>query len=120
MWAVLPATPTPELFARWISMGAFTPFYRTHTIKHSPPQEPWSFGAEVEAIARDYIGWRYRLLPYLYTAFWQCAQSGLPIMRPLLFEDPANPAYLACDDQWLLGDHLLISPVLSADAATRR
>lgn len=112
--------PTPELFARWISMGAFTPFYRTHTIKHSPPQEPWSYGAEVEAIARAYIGWRYRLLPYLYTAVWQCAQSGLPIMRPLFFEDAANPAYLACDDQWLLGDHLLVSPVLAAGAATRR
>lgn len=111
--------PTPELFARWISMGAFTPFFRTHTIKHSAQQEPWSFGSEVEAIAREYLGWRYRLLPYLYTVFWQCAQTGLPIMRPLLFEDQENPAYLAVDDQWLLGDHLLVSPVLSADTAQR-
>ncbi|NUQ36994.1 MAG: DUF4968 domain-containing protein [Caldilineales bacterium] len=112
--------PTPELFARWISMGAFTPFYRAHTVKDSPPQEPWAYGAEVEEIARAYLGWRYRLLPYLYTALWQCAQSGLPIMRPLFFEDTTSPAYLTCDDQWLLGDHLLISPVLEAGAATRR
>ena len=112
--------PTPELFARWISMGSFTPFFRTHSAKHTPDQEPWSYGSEVESIARTYIGWRYRLLEYIYTAFWQSSQQGTPIMRPLLFEDPANPAYKALDDQWLFGDHLLISPVLTPDTDSRQ
>ena len=111
--------PTPELFARWISMGAFTPFFRTHSAKHTPDQEPWSYGPEVENIARTYLGWRYRLLEYIYTAFWQCSQQGTPIMRPLLFEDPKNPTYQNVDDQWLLGDHLLISPVLTPDTDSR-
>ena len=105
--------PSPELFARWISMGAFTPFCRTHTTKHSPRQEPWSFGAETEAIARRYLEWRYRLLPYLYTTFWQCSGDGTPIMRPLLYEAPDMAALRDIDDQWLLGDHLLVAPVLS-------
>ena len=113
-------TPTPELFARWISMGVFTPFFRTHSAKHTPDQEPWSFGPGVEEIARTYLGWRYRLLEYIYTAFWQCSQQGTPIMRPLLFEDPTNPAYQTVDDQWLLGDHLLISPVLTAGTDSRQ
>jgi len=112
--------PTPELFARWISMGAFTPFFRTHSAKHTPDQEPWSYGSEVEDIARTYLGWRYRLLDYIYTAFWQCSQQGTPIMRPLLFEDPTNPAYQTLDDQWLFGDHLLISPVLTPDTDSRQ
>ena len=111
--------PTPELFARWISMAAFTPFYRTHTAKHTAPQEPWSFGPEVEAIARTYLGWRYRLLPYLYTAFWQCSQTGVPIMRPLVLADASTSALQQADDQWLLGDHLLVSPVLEAGVAAR-
>lgn len=111
--------PSPELFARWISMAAFTPFYRTHTAKHTPPQEPWSFGPEVEAIARTYLGWRYRLLPYLYTAFWQCSQTGVPIMRPLVLADASTPVLQQADDQWLLGDHLLVSPVLEAGATAR-
>ena len=112
--------PTPELFARWISMGAFTPFFRTHSAKHTPDQEPWSYGTEVEDIARTYLGWRYRLLEYIYTTFWQCSQQGTPIMRPLLFEDPTNPAYQTVDDQWLFGDHLLISPVLTPGTDSRQ
>ncbi len=111
--------PTPELFARWISMAALTPFFRTHTAKHTPSQEPWSFGPEVETIARRYLEWRYRLLPYLYTAFWQCSQNGAPIMRPLFYADPARPAYQTIDDQWLLGDHLLVAPVLAPGVAQR-
>ncbi len=105
--------PTPELFARWFSMAAFTPFFRTHAAKNTPWREPWVFGPEVEAIARRYLNLRMRLLPYLYTAFWQCATRGTPIMRPLLWEDAAHPAYRSRDDQWLLGDHLLVSPVLT-------
>ncbi|RME85707.1 MAG: DUF5110 domain-containing protein [Caldilineae bacterium] len=113
-------TPTPELFARWISMAAFTPFYRTHTAKHTPQQEPWSFGSKVEEIARTYINWRYRLLPYIYTAFWQCSQTGLPIMRPLVFANPGHPDYLTLDDQWFFGDHLLVAPVLTPQTDQRR
>jgi alpha-glucosidase len=112
-------TPTPELFARWISMGAFTPFFRTHTAKNTPRQEPWSFGAETEAIARIYLEWRYRLLPYLYTTFWQCSESGAPIMRPLWYEDPAAATLSDIDDQWLLGDHLLVAPVLTPHSHER-
>lgn len=111
--------PTPELFARWISMGAFTPFFRSHSAKETPPQEPWVYGSEVEAIARAYLGHRYRLLPALYTAFWQCAHRGTPIMRPLLYERD-DPAYETIDDQWLLGDHLLVSPVLAEGSRQRR
>lgn len=112
--------PTPELFARWFSMAAFTPFFRTHSAKNTPRREPWVFGPEVEAIARRYLNLRMRLLPYLYTAFWQCAARGTPIMRPLLWEDAAHPAYRALDDQWLLGDHLLVSPVLAPATARRQ
>lgn len=112
-------SPSPALFARWISMGAFTPFFRTHTAKHTPPQEPWSFGPETEAIARTYIEWRYRLLPYLYTTFWQCSHSGVPIMRPLWFEDPTATTLADVDDQWLLGDNLLVAPVLTPHSQER-
>ncbi|HET6567505.1 MAG TPA: TIM-barrel domain-containing protein, partial [Rhodothermales bacterium] len=48
-------SPSPELFARWIQLGAFSPLFRTHTIFHSQRQEPWSFGPAVETIARKFI-----------------------------------------------------------------
>jgi alpha-glucosidase len=111
--------PTPELFVRWLSMAVFNPFFRTHTVKGSPWQEPWRYGPEVEAISRQYIELRYKLLPYIYTLFWQHASYGAPMMRPLFFEDPTNEAFLATDDQWLFGDHLLVAPALEENMAAR-
>lgn len=111
--------PTPELFARWISMAAFNPFFRTHTSKGAPWQEPWRYGDEVEDISRQYIGLRYQLLPYIYTLFWQNAAHGMPMMRPMFFENPHDEAFLVCDDQWLFGDHLLVAPVLEQGATER-
>jgi alpha-glucosidase len=111
--------PSPELFARWISMAAFNPFFRTHTTKDSPWQEPWRYGEEVEAVSRKYIELRYQLLPYVYTIFWQHATQGMPMMRPMFFEDPADEAFLVIDDQWLFGDHLLAAPALEAGMVAR-
>ncbi|RUA15184.1 MAG: alpha-glucosidase [Clostridia bacterium] len=113
-------TPTPELYARWISMGAFQPFFRTHTIKHSPWQEPWRYGEEIEAVSRKYITLRYRLLPAIYTLFWQYTTRGAPMMRPMFFEDPTDEAFLLLDDQWLFGDHLLVAPVLEKNMTARQ
>src|SRR5574341_431335 len=111
--------PTPELFARWIEVGSLFPFCRVHSMLGSPDQEPWAFGPEVEDIARKYLGLRYRLLPYLYTAVWQAAQTGAPIVRPLLFEYPDDPQTYNLDDQFMLGDALLAAPVLEGGATGR-
>ena len=106
-------TPSPSLYAHWIGVGAFFPFSRTHTIQHSPDQEPWSFGPEVEAIARTAIERRYRLLPYLYTLFRESSLDGLPIWRPVFFADPSDPSLRAEDHAFLIGADLLVEPVLT-------
>jgi len=107
-------TPTPELFARWIGVGAFLPFCRTHNSLHGD-QEPWSFGDRVEQIARVALARRYRLLPYLYTVFWEASRTGLPVARPLFFADPANPALRAEDHAFLLGRDLMVQPLLDEE-----
>ena len=80
---------TPELYAHWIAVGAFYPFSRAHSTKGSINQEPWSFGEEVETVSREALQRRYRLLPYLYTLFWESANTGMPVMRPVFFNNPA-------------------------------
>ena len=55
-----------RLFARWISIGALSPFFRGHTMINTRDSEPWSYGEEVEQISRNYIKFRYQLMPYLY------------------------------------------------------
>lgn len=102
----------PELFSRWIELGAFYPFMRDHTAAGTRPQEPWAFGEEVEAVARAALELRYRLLPYLVTLAHEAAASGAPLMRPLGYEFPDEEAVLDVDDAFMLGPWLLVAPAL--------
>ena len=105
--------PSDSLYAHWIGVGAFFPFSRTHTVQLSPPQEPWSYGPEVEAIARAAIERRYRMLPYLYTLFRESSLNGLPVWRPVFFADPADASLRAEDHAFLIGADVLVEPVLT-------
>ena len=110
---------TGELLARWTQLAAFTPFFRNHANIDSRPQEPWAFGPRVEAQCRDAITLRYQLLPYLNSLFAEAHRTGAPIMRPLLWQHPNDPTAVACDDQFLLGESLLIAPILRSGATAR-
>ncbi|RPJ44211.1 MAG: alpha-glucosidase, partial [Candidatus Latescibacterota bacterium] len=79
-----------DLFARWMGIGALLPFARGHSEKGTIDKEPWAFGPEVEAVCREALRRRYRLLPYLYTVFREASVTGLPVARPLFFADPAD------------------------------
>ncbi|WP_068138606.1 glycoside hydrolase family 31 protein [Limnochorda pilosa] len=109
----------PELYARWVQLGAFTPFFRAHSAHDTRAQEPWTFGPEVEAIARGAIELRYRILPYLYTLFWEAHRTGAPIMRPLVYHFPDDPVAARVQDAFLLGPDLLVAPVLQPQARER-
>ena len=98
------------LFADWISVGAFYPFCRNHSSKSSSNQEPWVFGARVEGVAKRALLRRYRLLPYLYHAFYEAATKGWPIMRPVFWDDPADTTLRREEQAFLWGDNLLIVP----------
>ncbi len=113
-------SPTPELFARWVQLGAFSPLFRNHTIFESQRQEPWSFGPRVEEISRRFIELRYRLLPLFYSLFDEHRRTGLPLMRPLFLHYPQDEKVLFMDDQFMLGEHLLIAPVLHKGATARQ
>ncbi|HYC85021.1 MAG TPA: TIM-barrel domain-containing protein, partial [Chryseosolibacter sp.] len=75
-----------KLFARWISIGAFCPFFRGHSMINSRDSEPWSFGEEVEQISRNYIRFRYQLMPYIYSLFHEASQTGMPVQRTLAID----------------------------------
>jgi alpha-glucosidase len=104
-------TPSPELFAHWIGVGALLPFCRTHN-SLTGDQEPWSFGPEVEEASKIALARRYRLLPYLYTLFHEAAVMGLPIARPLFYADPKDPSLRGEDHAFLLGSDVMVQPRL--------
>jgi alpha-glucosidase len=111
-----------ELYTRWLQAAALTPFYRSHISARLQDREPWSFGADNERINRAAIELRYQLLPYIYTLFREHEQTGMPVMRPLWFNYPADyntysPALPL--EQFLLGNDLLVAPVLTQGATSR-
>jgi len=103
---------SPELYTRWLETGVFYPYCRTHVEFGAPSQEPWSYGNKLEAINRKSIELRYRLLPYLYDAFHETSETGLPVMRALLLEYPDDAAAVDQSYEFMFGDDLLVSPVL--------
>lgn len=109
---------SPELYARWVQMGSFFPFARAHTSIGTSRHEPWSFGEEAERIAQQYLRYRYRLLPYLYSLFYQAHRFGHPVMRPLWWTG-SSPESLIIDDEFLLGNFLLVAPVVEEQARAR-
>ncbi len=110
---------TGELLTRWLQAACLMPFFGTRTNFGTAPQEPWSFGQPYEVINRLTIELRYRLLPYLYSVIAQCREYGWPVIRPLFTAEPHNPNLRGVDDCYLLGDALLVAPVLQEGAVSR-
>ncbi|WP_051324132.1 glycoside hydrolase family 31 protein [Candidatus Solirubrobacter pratensis] len=100
-----------ELLARWTEAAVFQPFLRNHSQMGTVPQEPWAFGEPWESICRDMLLLRMRLLPYLYGAFEEASRTGAPVMRPLLFEWFEDEVTYTADDEFMLGDALLVAPI---------
>jgi alpha-glucosidase len=111
--------PSAELYTRWLQYGVFLPLCRTHSENGTNDQEPWSYGEEYEEINKKSIELRYRLLPYLYSLFYEAHSFGTPIVRPLIFEYQNDENVYECEDQFMLGSNILIAPILSEYGDTR-
>lgn len=111
--------PDAELFSRFLQASTFFPFYRTHSEFSAPGREPWAFGPVHEAANREMIRLRYRLLPQLYTAFYQHGRDGSPVARPLVYAFQGDSAVYGINDEFLFGDHLLVAPVTRQGQDTR-
>ncbi|MGO9959525.1 MAG: TIM-barrel domain-containing protein [Solirubrobacteraceae bacterium] len=110
----------PELFVRWLQYGALTPFCRNHSQIGTIDQYVWSWGNTVLTMARDAIGLRYRLIPYIYAAFLRAVETGAPVQRPLIFDHQYDFAARDIDDEYLFGPDLLVAPVLAAGQTARQ
>ncbi|MEM9885716.1 MAG: TIM-barrel domain-containing protein [Bacteroidota bacterium] len=130
-------TPTGELMVRWMQIGIFHPFYRIHSMGNNVDgasetnkasieaqerlnrldQEPWAFGAAYEALMKAAIELRYRLLPYIYTTFWNHSTQGTPMIKSLVFYDQHDPSTYDRATEFIFGAHLLVCPIEQACTA---
>jgi len=102
-------------------VGVFAPYVRNHKEAFAAANEPWSYGEEAEAIAKEYIGFRYRLLPYLYSKFYESTRIGMPVARSLCIDYPFDEKVYdkLYQYQFLCGDAILVVPVTSAEKSKR-
>ncbi len=103
--------PTPENYARWMEFGAFVPIFRVHGGSNQKRQ-PWMYEPVAEEAAKKAIRLRYDLLPYIYSNARTTTETGIGIVRPLLWEFPDDER---CADEtrgWMFGDALFVSPIV--------
>lgn len=113
------ADTTPELLVRWVQAGCFSPLFRNHCAKGNMNQEPWLFGEEVLTIYRKYVQLRYSLLPYFYDLCRVCEQTGLPVIRPLVLHYENDHAVRNLNDEFLVGEQILVAPVVEQGVTKR-
>ncbi len=110
-----------SLFARWMSIGTFSPLFRAHSMINSNDAEPWAFGEEVEEISRNYMKLRYKILPTIYSSFFRSTETGLPIVASLAIDYPndQNVYKSLYQNQYLFCDTFLVAPVESYKEITK-
>jgi alpha-glucosidase len=111
--------PSPENYARWMEFAAFVPIMRVHG-DFDEKRQPWVYGPVAEAAARDAIDLRYTLLPYIYSYERLATEGDVGLVRPLFWEFPNDPASAAQDAEWMFGDSLLVSPVVTEGATAQQ
>ncbi|MEV8006066.1 glycoside hydrolase family 31 protein [Streptomyces parvus] len=111
--------PSPELYLRWFQLGAYLPLFRTHSAIDAGRREPWEFGPEVLEHARAALVERERLRPYFVSLSQVARLTGAPYVRPVWWGAPGDRALRECEDAFLLGDALLVAPVLEPGVRRR-
>ncbi|KIJ56461.1 glycoside hydrolase family 31 protein [Sphaerobolus stellatus SS14] len=108
---------TEFLCARWMMLGAFSPFYRNHNSDTSIAQEAYRWPLVAEA-SRNAMSMRYRLMDYLYTAFHKASIDGTPVLNPLWYLYPDDPTTWPIELQFFFGDAILVSPVTQENSTS--
>jgi len=104
--------PTPELMIRWAQANAFLEVMQFSLA-------PWDFGEECNEICRKSAELHLEFLPTLQKFARQAVETGEPIIRPVFWLAPMDEEALICDDQFLVGDEILVAPVLYPKQTTR-
>ncbi|SGY21788.1 BQ5605_C016g08274 [Microbotryum silenes-dioicae] len=105
--------PSEEMMTRWYQVGALSPFFRAHGHLDTKRREPYLFAEPYRSMMRESIRLRYKILPAMYTAFYEASRTGIPILRPQYVVFPNDPKGFDMEDQFYLGSTgLLAKPVV--------
>ena len=97
----------------------FCPMPRMHNGENSMAKWPWNCPEETRALYKDCLQYRYRFLPTVYSYAIHGSETGEPIIRPLFYDHMDEPKLYAVDDEFYLGEHILVAPVTEAGVDER-
>ena len=104
--------PDNKLYTKWMKFGAFTPILRPHCTKNLlRSREPWVYNKRTLDTVREYIKMRYRLMPYIYSCFFENYQTGEPAFKSLEYEFSNDEKTYGNDDTYLMGHNIMVSPL---------
>ena len=125
-----------ELLCRWFQFGAFCPVMRLHGDRdpHKKPlgtsgggmvasgadNEIWSYTPEMQEMMTYYIRLRESMKDYLRQTMKEAHEKGTPVIRPLFYDNPEDPAVQDVEDEYLFGHDLCVAPVLTAGTVCRK
>ncbi|HVS53295.1 MAG TPA: alpha-xylosidase [Opitutaceae bacterium] len=106
-------TPSAAVYKRWVAFGLLSSHSRLHG--SSSYRVPWTYDDEACDVVRHFTKLKCRLMPYLFGAAVEAHRSGTPMMRAMLLEFPTDRACDTLDRQYMLGESMLVAPVLAED-----
>ncbi|MBQ7063465.1 MAG: alpha-xylosidase [Firmicutes bacterium] len=103
----------PDLYRRWTQFGLLSTHSRYHSSRRY--KAPWLYGEEAVRVSREFTALKLSLMPYLWAQTVESVRSGLPLMRPMLLEFPADEMCRYLDKQYMLGESLLVAPIFNEE-----
>ena len=110
---------TKELFLRWAEWAALSPIFRLHGSGRAGTHTPWSYDQQTVKAYRALSRLHERAAPLILRLWKRADKTGIPPTRPLWLEFPRDPRAAAQQQEWTLGDDVLVAPVVTEGAQSR-
>ncbi|KAL0820842.1 hypothetical protein ABMA28_005513 [Loxostege sticticalis] len=104
--------PTKELFIRWVQANTFLPVMQFSFA-------PWNFDNETVQISKKYTDLHAEYAEKIYEAMQASVSEGAPVNGPLWWLDPSDEELLVIWDEYLLGEDIIVAPVLQEGVRSR-
>lgn len=101
-----------ELMVRWVQLGVFSPVNRLHSNNSSfAGKEPWNFEEKTEGILKDWLRFRHKLFPYIYTMNYRNTMELEPMIQPMYYNYPKRSGAYEAKNQFFFGSELMVAPI---------
>ncbi|XP_014218182.1 myogenesis-regulating glycosidase [Copidosoma floridanum] len=104
--------PSKELFIRWMQATVFMPVMQYSFA-------PWDYDNETIEISKKFTDLHAQYAPKMIELMKKAVKTGTPINLPVWWLEPSNAKALRVNDQFLLGEEILVAPILEEGARSR-